>query len=149
MILSAQSIRGRVSIVPFHERTLHEGMSFGLGPASYDLRIDQDVKLAPGEFRLASAMERVKLPNDVSAQVADKSSWARHGLSLFNTFVDPGWEGYLTLELINLGPDFIYIDKGDPICQLIFSKLDEPTSLPYRGKYFNQPAHPVPPIEER
>lgn len=123
-------------------------MSYGLGPASYDVRIDQDLVLFPGDFKLGSVMEEVFLPTRVSAQVADKSSWARKGLSLFNTFVDPGFHGFLTLELVNLGKEPIVIERGDPIAQLIFSMLDQPTAIPYNGKYQNQPARPVAAIFE-
>lgn len=148
MRLSAQSIR-RLNIVrDAQERTKFMGMSYGLGPASYDVRIAQDVTLRPGDFILASTVEFLRVPIDVSGQVADKSSWARRGLTVFNTFIDPGWYGYLTLELKNLGHDTLMINKGAPIAQIIFDKLDEDTLLPYNGKYQNQPARPVEAIDE-
>lgn len=125
-------------------------MSYGLGPASYDVRIAQDVYLKPGDFILASTIEHFDMPLDISGQVADKSSWARNGLSVFNTFIDPGWKGFLTLELKNNHPTTVMsILAGDPIAQIIFQYLDEPTELPYHGKYWDQPNKPVPAIEEQ
>jgi dCTP deaminase len=76
--------------------------------------------------------------------VLDKSSWARVFLSAFNTHLDPGWEGYLTVELANLSEEPIEFEEGDPLCQIKFEFLDQPTNIPYAGKYQDQPAEPVP-----
>ena len=133
--LSAQSIRKANIISPFHERVVHNGMSFGLGPASYDVRIAQDLILDRGGFALASTIERFNMPDDVLGEVFDKSTWARQGLSAFNTFLDPGWHGYLTIELVNLGGRTIVLKRGDPIVQVKFSWLDSHTEQPYQGKY--------------
>jgi dCTP deaminase len=144
-ILSAQSIRKRLGMVtPFSERSTYRGMTFGLGPAGYDIRIDQRVCLDPGDFALASAMEKFYMPNDILARVADKSSWARQGLAVQNTVIEPGWRGFLTLELTNHGPDVLRIEPGTPIAQIIFERLDEPTELPYpeKGRYQDQEAGP-------
>jgi len=92
----------------------------------------------PSYKALAFTQEDLKMPDDVSAQVADKSSHARLFCSAFNTFIDPGFHGNLTLELVNLSDQEIHFKKGDPIVQLIFSQLDEPTCSPYRGKYQHQ-----------
>lgn len=147
MILSGQTIKRLRLLDPTVERTVHSsGLSYGVGPASYDVRLDQDVTLEPGAFQLGSIVEKLWLPSHISAQLADKSTWARQGLSLFNTYIDPGFEGYLTVEMSNLGYKILTILKGTPIAQLIFSTLDEGTSTPYRGKYNHQPAHPVGPI---
>lgn len=143
MRLSAQSIQNAVTIDPFVRRTQFEGMSFGLGPASYDVRIAQDLTLKPGEFALGSTVEYMSFPPDISGQVADKSSWARKGLTVFNTFIDPGWFGYLTLELKNLGNETLVIKQGSPIAQIIFDQLDRATQLPYNGKYQDQPNKPI------
>jgi dCTP deaminase len=148
MILSAQSIRKRRPVDPFHERTALNGMTFGLSAAGYDVRIRESVILRPGDFALASTLERFTMPDDLLARVADKSSWARKGLTAQNTVVEPGWEGYLTLELANHGPNTIRIEAGSPIAQILFELLDEPTEQPYAGKYQNQPPEPVAAIEE-
>jgi len=143
MILSAQEIRVLKLVKPFFHRTIKDGMSYGLGPAGYDLRVYETVLLAPGGFMLVSTIERVTLPNDIMGQIVDKSSWARQGLSLFNTVFDPGWEGYPTLELANLGPKGFTIDHGMPIAQMIFMYLNVHTEQPYKGKYQNQEQEPV------
>lgn len=131
-------------IDPFHERTVAHGMTFGLGPAGYDVRLAEDVKLPAGGFALASTMERFVIPDDVIAFAMDKSSWARRGLSLFNTVLEPGWEGFLTLELSNAGPTWMTITAGTPIAQIVFQRLDAPTVRPYGGRYQNQEAGPQP-----
>ena len=156
MILSAQSIRVRCDnyeqmIIPFHERTIHNGMTYGLSAAGYDIRIAEDVYLSYpkyDKFVLASSMEYFNMPDDVLGRVADKSSWARKGLAVQNTVIEPGWKGYLTLELSYHGNASLEITKGTPIAQIIFELLDAPTEQPYRGKYQNQRAGAVEAIEE-
>ena len=69
---------------------------------------------------------------------------ARLGLSVFNTVIEPGWRGYLTLELKNQGDRVLHIDCGDPIAQILFERLDVPTENPYSGKYQDQDAGPQP-----
>jgi dCTP deaminase len=148
MILSAQSIRRRCLVAPFHERTVSHGKTFGLSAAGYDVRIREAVILRPGDFALASTLEHFHMTDDVLARVADKSSWARKGLTVQNTVIEPGWRGYLTLELANHGPNRLVIPEGSPIAQIIFELLDEPTEQPYAGKYQNQMPEPVAAIEE-
>lgn len=148
MILSGQTIRTLCGtpfamLTPFAERTRENGMTFGLGPAGYDVRIKQGFDLSPGQFVLASTVEHFVMPNDVLATVMDKSTWARRGLSLFNTVIEPGWEGWLTLELVNQSKDQISIAPGSPIAQVIFQRLDQRTCQPYAGKFQMQENRPV------
>ena len=124
-------------------------MTFGLGPAGYDVRVDQTMLLKPGAFALASTVEHFAIPDDIVGFVLDKSSWARQGLSLFNTVMEPGWKGYLTLELANLSGKPIAIFEGSPIAQIMFQRLAEPTESPYVGKYQNQQKGPQPAILEK
>lgn len=146
---------GHPVVQPFHEQTKEFGMTYGLGPAGYDIRIAQDLVVPPGEFVLGSSLERFKIPDYMVAIVHDKSTWARQGLAVQNTVAEPGWEGYLTLELTNhkriltpLEEDFlwpynqIYLKKGMPIAQVIFHLLDRSTSIPYKGKYQSQAEGP-------
>lgn len=163
MILSAQSIRARCPwvdgssiVTPFHERTVHNGKSFGLSAAGYDVRVEFDDKgeigdyyIPPGESILASTIERFKMPRDLIAVVHDKSSWARQGLAVQNTVIEPGWEGFLTLELSNHSKKPILIFRGDPIAQILFHLLDRPTRQPYEGKYQDQGQGPQKAIEEK
>jgi dCTP deaminase len=114
-------------------------MSYGLSHAGYDVRIAESFWLTPDtRFRLASTMERFQMPTNLVGMVHDKSSWARRGLSLFNTVIEPGWHGYLTLELTYHGDESIRIEAGMPIAQIVFMQLVEPTESPYTGKYQNQ-----------
>lgn len=153
-VLSAQSIRNlcfgtRPLITPFTERGVVNGKSYGLSGATYDCRIGQDLELAPGQTALASTIEAFYMPHDVCGLVLDKSSYARVFLGAFNTFIDPGFRGGLTLELVNLGTETVTIKQGDPICQIRFDWLDEPTDRPYVGKYQNQISDPQPAIYEK
>jgi dCTP deaminase len=150
MILPAQLIAAIVPSVvhPFRERAVHpaSGMTFGLGPAGYDVRIAENILLKRGGFALASTIEKFDMPRDVMGIVHDKSTWARRGLACQNTVIEPGWRGYLTIELTNHGGEELRIEPGTPIAQIVFHQLVEPTTLPYRGKYQDQLAGPQPAI---
>jgi len=161
-ILSAQSIRRLCSppdaipeqfrpqplITPFTERAVVNGKSYGLSGCSYDVRIDQDLVLEPGQTALVSTIEKFHFPDNICASVVDKSTYARKFVSAFNTHFDAGFRGYATIELANLGTETVTYERGDPVCQFKFEWLDEPTELPYRGKYNDQPARPVAAIAE-
>lgn len=146
MILSAQSIRKANIIKPFHERTIHMGMSFGLGPNGYDVRINESVIIPAKGCILASTVEYFEMPDNLMARVADKSTWARRFLSIFNTTIDAGWKGYLTLELVNNSDQVISIEANSPIAKIVFERLDEPTELTYDGAYQNQQSGGRPPV---
>lgn len=160
MILPSQSIRSfclnkAPMIDPFVERSVMNGMSYGLSVAGYDIRIKQSINLYPAgydddkpSFALASTIERFDLPNDILGHVADKSTWARRGLAVQNTILEPGWCGYLTLELSNHGTEILRIEAGMPIAQIVFHKLLEAAETPYSGKYQDQEDRPVNAKEE-
>lgn len=93
------------------------------------------------KFTLASAIEEFDMPDDLLGIVHDKSTWARQGLSVFNTVIEPGWKGFLTLELVYHRRKELYIPAGSGIAQVIFHQLVEPAR--YTGKYQNQPNYPV------
>lgn len=161
-VLSAQSIRSRIAksyidgyqkrfllvIDPFHERTINNGMSFGLSACGYDIRIRERVTIKPGGFTLASTIEYFSIPIDLMAEIKDKSTWARRGIAVQNTIAEPGWHGFLTLEITNHSADTITIEAGSPIAQMVFHVLDYPTQEPYTGKYQSQPQGPVAAILE-
>jgi len=79
--------------------------------------------LAPGGFILAKAMECFRLPRDVMGHVSDKSTYARCGLALQNTIIDPGFEGDLTLEISNHNFRPIRIYPGAGIAQVSFHRV--------------------------
>lgn len=146
MALSDGTIRllaHRGMIKPYSEKRHFGGMSYGLSPNSYDFRLDQDIWLWPGRFVLASTIERVKMPTNVTAVVHDKSSWARCGVSVFNTVIDAGFEGNVTLEISLRSFRFMRIKRGTAICQFIFHSLDKTAEKPYDGKYQGQRQGPV------
>jgi dCTP deaminase len=173
-ILPMQLIRERCKygeplISPFYERSISRGMSYGLGPSGYDVRIAEDIELHPQPiigrfanvfnrllfgkekvyvFSLASTMEHFNMPNDLVGKVMDKSTWARRGLTLQTTIIEAGWKGYLTLELTNHSWKKITLKRGMPIAQIIFELLVEPTESAYSGKYQRQKAGAQPAIFE-
>lgn len=149
--LPAQLIRAHEPplITPFHDRTVHNGKTFGLGPCGYDIRIAEPIVMTRDDpFRLASSMEVFNLPPGIAADVKDKSSWIRRGLMIGNTTCEPGWRGYLTLELFYMGGGELVIEAGDAIAQIVFEQLLTPTTEPYAGKYQDQAAGPQPAIYE-
>lgn len=137
-------------------------VSHGLGEAGYDIRLKQDVSFymrspgadpviniggehSRGRFCLASAMEEFDMPSNLVGIVHDKSTWARKGLSVFNTVIEPGWKGFLTLELVyHGGPAELHIPAGSGIAQVIFHQTSDVAE--YSGKYQHQRDEPVGPI---
>jgi len=89
--------------------------------------------LHPGEFVLGSTLERLRLPDDLVARLEGKSSLGRLGLLIHSTagFIDPGWNGHVTLELSNHANLPITIYYGMKIGQLSFVQLSEPAEKPY------------------
>ena len=89
--------------------------------------------LHPGEFVLGSTLERVRLPDDLVARLEGKSSLGRLGLLIHSTagFIDPGWDGHVTLELSNVANLPITIYFGMKIGQISFMQLSEPAETPY------------------
>jgi dCTP deaminase len=143
------------------------GTSFGLGEAGYDIRIKQNIhfssvnekrviyldvydelgqitdaaEVLTGRFALASAIEPFQMPDDLVGIVHDKSTWARRGLSVFNTVIEPGWKGFLTLELVYHGQDELVIPAGSGIAQVVFHRTSQ--AAHYTGKYQDQADEPV------
>ena len=89
--------------------------------------------LHPGEFVLGSTFEQVRLPDDVAARLEGKSSLGRLGLLTHSTagFIDPGFEGHITLELSNVATLPIRLWPGMKIGQLCFFRLTSPAERPY------------------
>lgn len=166
-LIEAMPIRNMLT-----EKHKLNGVSHGLAEVGYDIRIKQDVMFAPqqpdytsclhwvgepgkhtpvfpattGRFCIASAMEEFDMPNDLMGVVHDKSTWARQGLSVFNTILEPGWNGYLTLELVYHGNQVLRIPAGSGIAQVIFHRIAQPAA--YVGKYQSQADMPVPAVFE-
>jgi dCTP deaminase len=111
---------------------------------------DDPFILHPGEFVLGSTLERIRLPDDLVARLEGKSSLGRLGLLIHSTagFIDPGWDGHVTLELSNVANLPITIYYGMRIGQLSFVQLSEPAETPYGadalGSKYQGQAGPTP-----
>jgi dCTP deaminase len=161
VVLSDRAIRrliaeGRIGIEPF-EPSLMQPSSLDVRVDRYfrvfrnsrypyiDVKVEQEELtelveagddafiLHPGEFVLGSTLERVTLPDDLVARLEGKSSLGRLGLLIHSTagFIDPGWDGHVTLELSNVANLPITIYPGMKIGQLSFVQLSEPAERPY------------------
>lgn len=90
-------------------------------------------------FVLATTVEYIKASSKYALYVEGRSSIGRMGLQVQNAgFVDPGFEGQITLELFNASDVPIALAPGRRICQITIIELDEPTQKPYMGKYLGQ-----------
>jgi dCTP deaminase len=99
----------------------------------------EQITIPPHSFLLATTMEYVKLPDNLTAFVEGRSSIGRIGLFIQNAgWVDPGFEGQITLELYNANSLPIRLQAGRRICQLVFCQMDQAPLNPYRGKYQGQ-----------
>ncbi len=163
MILSDQTIRRMLEekslvIEPLEERQIQ--------PASVDIRLgntfsvvedssagiidlEREIRyktietdkylLLPGQFVLATTMEYIALPEDLTAFVEGRSSLGRMGLFIQNAgWVDPGFCGEITLELYNANRCAIELTAGRRVGQLVFARMDAPAQKPYDGKYQGQ-----------
>jgi dCTP deaminase len=94
---------------------------------------DEPFILHPGEFVLGATLERITLPDDLVARLEGKSSLGRLGLLIHSTagFIDPGFDGHVTLELSNVANLPITIYRGMKIGQISFMQMTEPASTPY------------------
>ncbi len=98
-----------------------------------EIDAEQPFILHPGEFVLGSTLERVVLPDDLVARLEGKSSLGRLGLLIHSTagYVDPGWDGNLTLELSNVANLPITLYYGMKIGQISFQQMSSPVEVAY------------------
>jgi dCTP deaminase len=103
-----------------------------------EVEADKPFVLHPGEFVLGSTYESVSLPDDIAARLEGKSSLGRLGLLTHSTagFIDPGFEGNVTLELSNTATLPIYLWPGMKIGQLCFFRLTSPAEHPYGSEKY-------------
>jgi dCTP deaminase len=158
-------------IEPFEDGQVRGGnISYGVSSYGYDIRVAPEFKvftnvhnlivdpkdfddrsfvdinakeciIPPNSFALARTVEYFRIPRDTLVICVGKSTYARCGIIVNVTPLEPTWEGYLTLEISNTTPlpAKIYADEG--IAQLLFFKGDELPSVAYadrKGKYMNQ-----------
>lgn len=130
----------------------HRSVNTGLEPGSIDLATGetQGIKgeyvtdrermwLKPNDFILASTVETVRMPADLLAHLEGKSTLARQGLIVHVTagFIDPGFQGKITLELKNISQHNLFLHQGMRIGQLVFEPLDHPAQHPYGSDKLN------------
>ncbi len=158
-------------IEPFVEQQVRDGVvSYGLSSYGYDIRVASEFKIftnvnnaivdpkhfdpqsfvdykgesciiPPNSFVLARTVEYFRIPRNVLAVCVGKSTYARCGLIVNVTPLEPEWEGYLTLEISNTTPLPARVYSNEGIAQLLFFSSDEPCEVSYadrKGKYQNQ-----------
>ena len=105
----------------------------------YKTIISDEYLLLPHEFVLGSTRERIAIPSNIKADVEGRSSLGRLGLFIQNAgFIDPGFDGTITLELYNASNNAILLRSGFRIGQIVFQTLDHASISPYNGKYQGQ-----------
>jgi dCTP deaminase len=167
-------------IAPFVERSVRQGViSYGVSSYGYDIRVSNEFKIftnvnsavvdpkqfvpesfvdhkgdvciiPPNSFVLSRTVEYFRIPRDVLVVCVGKSTYARCGLIVNVTPLEPEWEGYLTLEISNTTPlpAKVYADEG--IAQLLFLAGDGLCETSYKdkkGKYQSQVGIVLPRIE--
>lgn len=151
-------------------------VSYGLSSYGYDLRVGDQFKIftnvnnsiidpknfseqsfvdfegpvciiPPNSFVLAASAERITMPDNVVGVVLGKSTYARCGISCLATPLEPGWEGFVTLEFANTTPLPAMLYAFEGACQVLFYKgqVCEVSYATRGGKYQNQSAGPVVP----
>ncbi len=111
--------------------------------------VEVDGKCTIGRFAIASTVERFEVPRHLLAIMGHKSTWARQGVNVWaGTTAEPGWGGWLTLEIGFHGTEPVHIPAGSGIAQVHFHELAEAGDYA-GGKYANQPARPIAAIMER
>jgi dCTP deaminase len=155
-------------IEPFNEKQVREGViSYGLSSYGYDARIADEFKIftninhtivdpkdfdprsfvdfrgeqciiPPNSFALARTVERFRIPRDVIVVCVGKSTYARCGIIVNVTPLEPEWEGIVTLEVSNTTPLPARIYANEGIAQFLFFRSDEACETSYadkKGKY--------------
>jgi len=158
-------------IEPFVERQVRNGaISYGLSSFGYDIRVGDEYKvftdvysvvvdpknfdprsfvdikadhciIPPHSFALAATMEYFRIPADTLVVCVGKSTYARCGIIVNVTPLEPEWCGYLTLEISNTTPLPAKIYSGEGLAQLLFFQGDEVPEVTYasrQGKYQDQ-----------
>ena len=166
-------------IEPFEEGLVREGViSYGVSSYGYDMRVADEFKIftninstvvdpknfdsksfvefrgdvciiPPNSFVLARSVEYFRIPRDVLVLCIGKSTYARCGIIVNVTPLEPSWEGFVTIEISNTTPlpAKIYVNEG--IAQLIFLKAEEECEVSYadrKGKYQAQQGIVLPKI---
>ena len=166
-------------ISPFEDKQVREGkISYGLSSYGYDARVSEEFKIftnvnseivdpknfkstnfvtkngaeciiPPNSFALARTVEKFKIPKDILVICLGKSTYARCGIIVNVTPLEPGWEGYVTLEFSNTTPLPAKIYANEGVAQFIFLRGNETPEVTYadrKGKYMGQTGVTLPKI---
>jgi dCTP deaminase len=166
-------------ISPFEDKQVREGkISYGLSSFGYDARVSEEFKIftnvnseivdpkdfkstnfvtkngpmciiPPNSFALARTVEKFKIPKDILVICLGKSTYARCGIIVNVTPLEPGWEGYVTLEFSNTTPLPAKIYANEGVAQFIFLSGNETPETTYadrNGKYMGQTGVTLPKV---
>ena len=166
-------------ISPFEDKQVREGkISYGLSSFGYDARVSEEFKIftnvnseivdpkdfkstnfvtkngptciiPPNSFVLARTVEKFKIPKDILVICLGKSTYARCGIIVNVTPLEPGWEGYVTLEFSNTTPLPAKIYANEGVAQFIFLRGNETPETTYadrNGKYMGQTGVTLPKV---
>ena len=166
-----QHVLEKNMISPFEDKQVRDGkISYGLSSFGYDARVSEEFKIftnvnseivdpkdfkptnfvtknvpvciiPPNSFALARTIERFKIPKDIMVICLGKSTYARCGIIVNVTPLEPGWEGHVTLEFSNTTPLPAKIYANEGVAQFIFLKGNEEPEVTYadrNGKYMGQ-----------
>ena len=169
----------KAMIAPFEDKQIRgDKISFGVSSYGYDARVSDEFKIftnvnseivdpknfkptnfltkktaeciiPPNSFVLASTIEKFKIPNDVLVICLGKSTYARCGIIVNVTPLEPGWEGHVTLEFSNTTPLPAKIYANEGVAQFVFLKGNEVPEVSYsdrKGKYMGQVGVTLPKI---
>jgi dCTP deaminase len=170
-VLADWQIQKEVRIVPFADASLRPGViSYGVSSYGYDVRVGRNFKvftnarcavvdpknfdrasfvdiegdfclIPPNSFALAETVEYLELPRDILAVCVGKSTYARCGIIVNVTPLEPEWRGKVTIEISNTTPLPAKIYAGEGIAQIVFLRADEVCHVSYAdksGKYQDQ-----------
>jgi dCTP deaminase len=107
------------------------------GPKMHGWTEPSSLVLKSGAFVLAHTVEAVKIPHDLVGVVDGRSSLGRLGIMVHITagYIDPGFEGQITLEMHNVSPNHVELFVGSRVCQIRFHRMANKAKKPYAGKY--------------
>lgn len=176
-VLADWQIQKHVKIDPLADSTYRPGViSFGLTSYGYDLRLGRKFKvftnarcaivdpknfdpksfidieadeclIPPNSFALAETVEYLEIPRDVLGVCLGKSTYARIGIIVNVTPLEPEWRGKVTIEISNTTPLPAKVYAGEGIAQVLFLKADQVCKISYadkKGKYQDQPGLTLP-----
>lgn len=130
---------------------IHHAMLLGKHPerVTSKVKVEGSFVISPGDFVLGHTLESIRIPDDMVAQVEGRSSLARLGIAVHITagFIDPGFEGQITLEIKNNNSIPIVLETGSRVCQLILHRMTNPSEVPYNrkpGSHYNGSVGVVP-----